>query len=493
VDLNLSRILNIVPEKRHTGAVIGLLGVLAITIIVALATNTPELLVVPIAAIVGFLAITDYKKLFLILWATIPLSTEVEFGSIGTDLPDEILMIALMGVAILIFIAKAPRLSMRMMLNPITLLLILHVAWIGITTFTSTQTVISLKFFAAKLWYVGTFYFLSYYLIRGDKDMRKWFKWLFIPVLLTVAIVWIRHAGTGFSFDTVEEMMKPFYRNKVDYALMLGVITPFAWYFRDYWKGKYTGIAIVFILLIGVYFAYTRAAYLGLVIGAAGLLCIHTRTLKFAILLSVAGLTFVLVNLAKDNRYIDYAPEYSKTISHKNFDNLLEATYKLEDISSMERVYRWVAGFYMIGERPWLGFGPGAFYESYMPYTDNHFLTYVSDNPERSGVHNYFLMTATDQGLPGLVIFVALLLFTFLKAQWLYTRLNDDFAKKLLNACIVTLIFIVFVLLLNDMVETDKVGSFFFFSLAMIVALEERYLKRGNDRDARIVNLKSGK
>jgi hypothetical protein len=31
------------------------------------------------------------------------------------------------------------------------------------------------------------------------------------------------------------------------------------------------------------------------------------------------------------------------------------------------------------------------------------------------------------------------------------------------------------------MVETDKVGTFFFFCLAMIVMLEERYLRKATD------------
>ena len=385
MEIKLSGTGRIVPERRFAGAAMMLVASLILTVVASFVLETPELLLIPLAAIVGLLAFTDYKKLYYILWATIPLSTEVEFGSIGTDLPDEILMIALMGIAIILFISKAPKLSMRMMLNPITLLLLLHVAWIGITTVTSTQTVISLKFFAAKLWYVGTFYFLTYYLMRNSRDVKNWLNWLLIPVLLTIAAVWFRHSGTGFSFETVEEMMKPFYRNKVDYALMIGTIIPFAWTFRKNWKGQYTGWIIVGILFIAMYFAYTRAAYLGLVTGVVGLLCIHTKTLKYAVLLSVAGLTFILVNLSKENRYIDFAPDFHKTISHRDFDNLLEATYKLEDISSMERVYRWIAGFYMIDERPWVGFGPGAFYESYKPYTDEHFLTYVSHNPERSG------------------------------------------------------------------------------------------------------------
>jgi O-antigen ligase len=149
----------------------------------------------------------------------------------------------------------------------------------------------------------------------------------------------------------------------------------------------------------------------------------------------------------------------------------------------MERVYRWVAGFYMIRERPIVGFGPGSFYESYMPYTDKHFVTYVSDNPERSGMHNYFLMTATDQGIPGLIIFSSLLIVGLLKAEWLYHRLDDEYARNVIVASTGTLCFIIFVLLLNDMIETDKVGTFFFFCLAMIVSIENRYLQRP-DRQA---------
>lgn len=482
MEINLPNIGNIAPEKRFTGVALAFLGLVAVIIVVSFVLGIPELLVLPIGMLVALLAFTNYKTLYFLLWATIPLSTEVEFGSIGTDLPDEILMIVLMGIAIALFIYKAPTLSMRMMLHPITLLLILHVAWIGITTITSTQTVISVKFLVAKLWYVGTFYFLTYYLMRAQRDVRTWLTWLIVPVLFTIAVVWAKHYSSGFSFETVEEMMKPFYRNKVDYALMLGVIIPFVWIFRDNWKGKYTGAVIVGVLFVAMYFAYTRAAYLGLITGVIGLLIIRTRTLKYALLLSLAGLAIILVNLSKDNRYIDFAPDYNKTISHRDFDNLIEATYKLEDISSMERVYRWIAGFYMIGDKPVFGFGPGSFYESYMPYTDKHFITYVSDNPERSGIHNYFLMTATDQGLPGLVIFVMLLIVVLIKAQWLYHRLEDGFPKKMLSACTVTLFFILFILLLNDMVETDKVGSFFFFCLAMIVMLEERYLRQGPDR-----------
>ena len=43
------------------------------------------------------------------------------------------------------------------------------------------------------------------------------------------------------------------------------------------------------------------------------------------------------------------------------------------------------------------GSGPGTFYPVYQHYTDNAFRTYVSDNPEQSTCHNYYLQTFAEQ------------------------------------------------------------------------------------------------
>ena len=71
----------------------------------------------------------------------------------------------------------------------------------------------------------------------------------------------------------------------------------------------------------------------------------------------------------------------------------------MEDISTMERVYRWVAGVEMVKDKPIFGFGPGTFYSAYKAYTLSSFQTYVSDNVDHSTVHNYFLLTFIEQGL----------------------------------------------------------------------------------------------
>jgi O-antigen ligase len=324
----------------------------------------------------------------------------------------------------------------------------------------------------AKIWYIVPFYFLSYLLFRTEKNIRAWFFWVLIPLTLTVVVIIVRHGLLGFSFESANDVLKPFYRNHVDYALILGVFFPFVFVLRDRWMHKTSGLVLCAVLLLAIYLTYTRAAYVGLLVAVGGFLLARWRLIRYAILAALIVTGVFLVSLSRDNRYIDYAPDYYKTVTHYKFENLLEATYRFEDVSTMERFYRWIAAFYMVREQPIVGFGPNNFVSFYKPYADKHFVTYVSDNPEQSGVHNYFLMTTVEQGLPGLIIFLALLFITLLRAEWLYHKLKPGFYRKLITGVIGSLFFILFALSLNDMIETDKVGSFFFLNLSLIAIIE---------------------
>jgi O-antigen ligase len=188
-------------------------------------------------------------------------------------------------------------------------------------------------------------------------------------------------------------------------------------------------------------------------------------------LIPVALATVILIVswMVHDNRYISFSPNYEKAITHSKFDDLISATYRLEDISTVERFYRWVAGYYMIRERPWLGFGPSSFYETYHSFVDRHFTTYVSDNPERSGIHNYFLMIAVEQGLIGLGIFMLLLLAVLYLGEKLYHQMKSGADRGLLMTALVSFCCSLFIMTLNDTVETDKLGTFFFLCMALVI------------------------
>jgi O-antigen ligase len=176
--------------------------------------------------------------------------------------------------------------------------------------------------------------------------------------------------------------------------------------------------------------------------------------------------------LKSNDRYLRYANDFSTTIFHQDFREHLIATYNLKDVSTAERFYRWVAGVRMIGDNWLTGYGPGTFYNNYKPYALPAFRTWVSDNKEHSTVHNYFLLTAIEQGLPGLFFLLLLLGAMTWYAEALYHRIDDIFYKKLAVTTGVIISMILVLNFLSDLVETDKIGSLFFLCLALLIVTD---------------------
>jgi len=146
----------------------------------------------------------------------------------------------------------------------------------------------------------------------------------------------------------------------------------------------------------------------------------------------------------------------------------------MEDISTVERFYRWVAGFYMVAEKPWLGHGPSTFYSEYKSYTVNSYKTYVSDNPEKSGIHNNFLMVTVEQGIIGLIIMLSLAFLPLIVAEQTYHKLKDKNDRTLVMCAAISFALINITILINDLLEADKVGPFFFLSAAIIVLFSNK-------------------
>jgi len=201
-------------------------------------------------------------------------------------------------------------------------------------------------------------------------------------------------------------------------------------------------------------------------------LLIRKRKLVTAYLLFILLALAAVFWLRHENNYLRFAHNYQRTIFHKDFGDHLVATYKLKDVSTAERFYRWIAGVRMISDQPLTGFGPNTFYDNYKPYGVPAFKTWVSDNPEHSTVHNYFLLTVIEQGCPGLFFFLLLLGAMLWYAQRLWHRAMDPFYKTTSMVTGVMLVMILTVNCLSDLIETDKVGSLFFLCLSLLIAVD---------------------
>lgn len=437
----------------------------------------PLLLLLPMS-IIGMVAmVMDFRILFYALMVALPISVEyMVTSSIGTDLPSEPLMIVCTLASVLYFVWDTRRLDLAFLKHPIFVILLVSLMWTGVTVIFSSHVLPSLKFFLAKLWYVIPFCILFYHIVKQKGELRTLLWLLILPMFLIVVKALIQHAAMGFAFENVNRTMQPFFRNHVNYAVMIVILIPYAYYMREQYLPKsirrWVWNTVIVVFLLGLYFSYTRAAILALFVAMAAVLIMRRGGLTIT-LLSVAALcTLVVSYLTEGNRYLRYAPQYEKTVYHDALLDHIESTFRLEDVSSAERVYRWLAGIKMSVVHPITGWGPNTFAKHYKHYTVTEFTTWVSDNEDNSTVHDYPLLVLIEQGFVGLAIFVFMILYVLYFAQSLMRRVESPQQRLLLNCAVFALVALLFNLLLADLMEVDKNGTVFFMSIAIIIGVD---------------------
>lgn len=301
---------------------------------------------------------------------------------------------------------------------------------------------------------------------------------LLLSMLFVVIQSLARHAYYGFSFKDVQQVLAPFFRNHVNYSSMLVCLLPVAWCMwkltpAENPKRKWIGYGIS-IGLTGLLFAYSRGAWIALLAGILAVWVIRKRMMGVFMMLTVLALIISMAWLITDKNYMRFAPDHDRTVFHTDFRDHMLATVEMKDVSTAERFYRWVAGARMLADKPITGFGPNAFYQHYRPYAVNRFETWVSDNKEHSTVHNYYLLTALEQGIIGLILFCALYFGMLLHLQRLYHQFQSRFYRYVALTVGMVLIMIGVINSMSDMIETDKIGALFWLCLGMVVLLDSK-------------------
>ena len=462
---------------NHVAANISKPGFAAITILVifsvAIALFTGQYLWMFAAPVllVFFLGASFPELVFYGLIFTIPLSVELQITpSLGTDFPDESIMWMLTAILPFQFLNRKEEI-IKLTHHPLMILLVASLCWTFITIFYSAHPMLSVKFLLAKIWYIVPFCLGTVLYLRNKLAMMKAAKCLVISMCIAALIIVARQALVGFGFDQVNQMARPIFRNHVNYAALLVCVIPISFaLYKNAEKNRGWWLTVTIFLLTALMLSYSRGAWLAL---AAALITIYV-VIKNRLALLIIAISILLVSIiawfASDNRYLDYRTDYERTIYHSDFNEHLLATYKMHDLSTAERFYRWIAAFRMSKERLMTGYGPNSFYYEYRPYAVNAFTTYVSRNDEHSTVHNYYLLLLVEQGLPGLILFLLLFFSMMLYAQRIYHRSSDPWDKGLMLLVVSLLSMIAVLIFLSDLMENDKIGSIFFICLGLLVA-----------------------
>ncbi|GAA4456582.1 O-antigen ligase family protein [Rurimicrobium arvi] len=444
-------------------------------------SGNPLFLAVPFGLLFAFLLFFNWKTGFWILLFSVPASIQIWFlgDSLSTSVPDEPIMWLFLLLSVVLIAAKPKIIPEWFWRNGLTMIIVAQYLWLIVSVIYSHVPLLSLKFLAAKTWFLASFFLIPVFIFREKKDWIKAFWLLFIPTTILVTIVFYKHWRLGFSFELIQVAVRYLFYNHVDYSTFLSMIFPVicvAFYLS---RGKGLFLRTFFLFLIAFYaaaihFAYARAAVLAVIFSFTIMAAIRFRLVNWIMPAFYAFIIFIVSYAATNNRYIDYRPDFRNTYMHKSFKEHLIATFKGRDISSMERIYRWIGAVRMSTDEPVKGWGPNSFYFYYKPYTNTSFVTYVSRNPERSTTHNYFLLMLVEQGAPAMLLYALLVFAFFAKAQRVFHRHKDRFYK----ACTMAVAMVFAASFVNnffsELIETHKIGSIFYLCISLLIVLDHK-------------------
>lgn len=441
-------------------------------------------LLAPFILVFLFVAIFALDKLLLFVVFSTPISLQLsEFVSglpINMFLPTEPLLFGILLLFILKMIVGRD-IDISILKHPISIVIFIQLLWMLITALTSTMLFVSVKFFLARLWFVVGFYILAAHLFKNQKNISKYI-WLYVAALVVVIgyTLYRQYQHGLFNQQFANSAPNPLYNDHTAYAAALAMILPFMIGFLflkqySYWK-KIAAFIILFIVIVGLVFSYTRAAWLSLVValGAFIILLFKIKFRTIVILLLSFGLILSLVWTQLIMKL-----EKNKQDASSNFIEQIQSVTNIStDASNLERLNRWSCAYRMFLDKPILGWGPGTYMFKYAPYQLSYERTIISTNfGEVGNAHSEYLGPLSEQGILGFIIMLTLVFTTLYYAVNLYRKSNERNIKIIVLSATIGLITYYTHGLLNNFLDTDKLSALFWAYTAIIVIFD---IKRRN-------------
>src|SRR5436853_5495433 len=142
---------------RNKTYFIFLSAIFLMTIVAAVITSLYWITIISFAFLFFYFGWQQAKYIFYLLIFSLPWSIEYNFSSsLGTDLPDELLM-WFMTVLFFCWVIFKPTGLAEKYKHPLIISLLVYFGWIIVTVLFSTDWLLSLKFLLAKGWYLIAF------------------------------------------------------------------------------------------------------------------------------------------------------------------------------------------------------------------------------------------------------------------------------------------------------------------------------------------------
>ena len=433
-------------------------------------------LALPFALLLFILYIFSLDKVMLMITFLTPLAINLKDADFGlaVSLPTEPLLFGVM----LLFLFKLLHerfYDKRILRHPVSIAIIINLVWLFITCFTSELPLVSVKYMIARLWFVIPFYFAGILLFSDFSNVKK-FQWLYVlPLLLVIFYTLYNHSTFGFDKTHSNMVMKPFYNDHTAYgdaiAMFLPVFTAFV--FSTIYKRSTRVTALVFlsILITGIIFSYSRAAWLSVAAALGTYLLVRFRVRFSWIIFALAiGVGFFYMFRYQ---FMDKL-EKNKQESSTDFVQHVQSISNISsDASNLERINRWASAIRLFKERPIFGWGPGTYQFVYAPYQRAKEKTIISTNyGDMGNAHSEYIGPLSESGVLGMLTFLGIVITSVLTGIRIYRRSQDKHIKII--GLMMTLGLITYYVhgLMNNFLDTDKASVPFWGFTAIIVAID---------------------
>lgn len=432
----------------------------------------------PVALLFIYLAIFESEKFFLSIAFLTPLSVNIEeyTDSFGLFLPTEPLLFGLM-IFFLFLQIRIPFLDKRIWRNPIVICVLIYLFWLIISSITSTDPIVSFKSILARLWFIIPLLFFGTHFFKKHEN-RVVFLWLFIvSCSLVVCFTLIHHSIYSFGEEEGHWVMWPFFKDHTIYGATVALCLPISLALLNQ-KGspplsKAVLILLNSILIIGLIFSYTRAAWLSVFCaGIIGLLVYFK--VNFKVLLGLGLVMGFVIYGQWDNIQLVLSKNKHEHTTEAFEEKIQSAANVTTDASNLERINRWDCAYQMFKKRPVLGFGPGTYAFEYAPFQDPENQTIISTNfGDMGNAHSEYLSALSESGIVGLLLFISIVASIFICAIKLYykTPSQENDIKLLIMGIIISLSTYFIHAFLNNYLDTDKAAVPIWSMCAMIIAM----------------------
>ncbi|OFZ08756.1 MAG: hypothetical protein A3D92_21865, partial [Bacteroidetes bacterium RIFCSPHIGHO2_02_FULL_44_7] len=405
----------------------------------------------------------------------------------GLFIPTEPILIALM-LLLLMQQIKKNQIDPDFWKHPLVWAVGFYLFWIFITSITSTHPGVSFKFLLAKLWFIIPLLVFGHRIFSKVKNIRI-FLWLFC-VAMTIAVLYtlIVHASYGFGEKEGHWVMWPFFKDHTIYGATVALVLPLIVGLFATRKSANYGpltqwilIIMIGIVLVGLYYSYTRAAWLSVVVALVVLLFIRFKV-RFSILASIGVIALLFVIFSWDSIQMELERNKFEHTTEEFGERLQSATNVTTDASNLERLNRWDCALEMFAERPVFGFGPGTYSFEYARFQDPENLTIISTNFGDGGnAHSEYLGPLSESGLLGMLLMLTIVTLIFYKSITLYLKWPPAEKETRIFILVMSLSLVTYFLhgILNNYLDTDKAAVPVWVFSAAFIGLEIGLKRRG--------------